>query len=187
MSAVVVSHAYDSNATSAWYPSVRARLEPLGHTVSVPDLPEPQAPRPAAWVGGLAERTSAAPPGETVLVGHSIGGVNVLRFLEQHPLDRGVFGGVVLVATPAHEVGYAALAEFFDGPFDWTRIARAARRFSVLVAADDPVLTADPFEHAAIFVRELNATATVLPHGGHFMEADLPGLIPLVRDSFPGR
>ncbi len=169
MSAIVVSHAYGNDEHSVWYPYLREQAQPLGHQVEVPNLPDTQAPRPAPWRTALAERALAAPASETVLVGHSIGAVNILRFLEQHDPDRdGVFAGVLLVGAMAHEVGYDALAEFFAEPFDWAKIRRSARHFRVLNAADDPVLVPNPFEHTAIFVTELGATATVPPEGGHF-------------------
>jgi uncharacterized protein len=169
MSTIVVSHAYGNDENSVWYPYLGEQLQPLGHKVEVPNLPGTQAPSPAPWRAALAERALTAPASETVLVGHSIGGVNVLRFLEQHDADRdGVLAGVLLVATPAHEVGYDALAAFFAEPFDWAKIRRSARRFHVLIAADDAVLTPNPFEHVAIFVNDLGATATVTAEGAHF-------------------
>ncbi|GAA1658611.1 RBBP9/YdeN family alpha/beta hydrolase [Actinoplanes couchii] len=169
MSTIVISHAYGNDEHSVWYPYLREQLQQRGHTVEVPNLPDAQTPRLQPWRTAFAERALATPAGETVLVGHSIGAVNILRFLEQHDPERdGVFAGVVLVAAPAHEVGYDALAEFFTEPFDWATIRRSARHFHVLAAADDPVLTPDPFEHVAIHVTELGATGTVLPGGSHF-------------------
>jgi len=181
MSTVVIAHSFGSDGTSAWHPQARRDLEALGHTVKVPDLPDTNAPQPKAWKAAFADHTRASAPQDTILVGHSIGGVNVLRFLEEHDPTAGAFAGVVLVATPAHEVGYEALAAFFDKPFDWHSISRAASHFRVLVAADDPVLVPDPFEHAAILVQALQATATARPSGAHFMDPELPGLVELVE------
>ncbi|MFE3449210.1 alpha/beta hydrolase [Nonomuraea sp. NPDC059194] len=121
-------------------------LTARGHEVRVPQLPDPEAPQPEAWLKTLA--AEVADPADTVLVGHSIGGVNVLRLLEQH--DSAIFAGALLVATPAHEVGYDALAGFFAGGFDWARIRRAAAQIRVLVAVDDPVLTRPPRTRAAV-------------------------------------
>lgn len=169
MSTVVVSHRYSSDEHSDWYPYLRDEVQSLGHTVDIPNLPDALAPQPEPWRTAIAERASTAPAAEVVLVGHSVGAVNVLRFLQQHDPDRdGVFAGVVLVAAPAHEVGFDALAGFFAEPFDWPKIRRSARYFHVLAAADDTVLVPDPFEHVAIHVTELGATGTVLAEGGHF-------------------
>jgi predicted alpha/beta hydrolase family esterase len=193
MSTIVVSHAYASDEHSVWYPYLRDQLHSLGHTVDIPNLPDAHAPDPEQWRTALAERALAAPAEETVLVGHSIGAVNVLRFLESHDAERdGAFVGVVLVAAPAYEVGYEVLAGFFGKPFDWAAIRRGAQRFHVLAAADDPVLIPDPFGHAASFVTNLGATAVITPAGGHFGAApddriDLPEAVRIVLDTLGTR
>ncbi|GAB2547613.1 alpha/beta hydrolase [Nocardia heshunensis] len=166
MSNIVVSHGLQARADSVWFPTFRADLTRLGHDVVIPGLPDPDAPERDAWRKALAGAVSGKPE-DTILVGHSIGAVNVLRLLESHDAEAGVFAGVVLVSASAHEVGYDLLASFFDGGFDWPRIRAAANGFRVLQAIDDPVNAPEPLEHVGILVRELGAVATVLPAGGH--------------------
>ncbi|MFJ4091758.1 alpha/beta fold hydrolase [Kitasatospora sp. NPDC089913] len=170
MSEIVVSHGYGAGDDSVWFPYLTEQLAAAGHRVTVPRLPDSAAPRLEPWRKTYGDAALAAgPTGSTVLVGHSIGGVNVLRFLEQHDPDtQGVFAGVLLVATSAHEVGYDALAEFFEGGFDWARIRRSARRFRVLQAMDDPVNRPDPTEHVRLLVEGLGATAVLTATGAHF-------------------
>ncbi|MFD5750742.1 RBBP9/YdeN family alpha/beta hydrolase [Streptomyces sp. NPDC127033] len=193
MSTIVVSHAYNTDERSVWYPYLRDQLQLRGHTVDVPNLPDAHAPGLEQWQTAFAERALAAPAEETVLVGHSIGAVNILRFLERYDPDRGgAFAGAVLVAAPAYEVGYEALVEFFAKPFDWGAIRRTAQRFHVLAAADDPVLIPDPFGHVAALVTNLRATATITPTGGHFGATpddhiDLPEAVRLVLDTLGTR
>jgi predicted alpha/beta hydrolase family esterase len=189
MSTIVVSHGLGASPDSAWFPWFAADLEARGHRVIVPALPEPDKPEPAAWRETLARAAQTAPASDTVLVGHSIGGVNVLRMLEAH--HDGVFAGAVLVSTAAHEVGYDMLAGFFSTPFGWDRIRAAARRIRVLAAVDDPVNTPDPVEHVAELVRGLAATAVVLADGGHLGaypddRIDLPEAVQLTLDCLNG-
>jgi len=169
MSAIVVNHGLEARSDSVWFPYFAAELAAQGHTVAIPNLPESEAPRLDSWRTAFAEAAAAAgPASDTVLVGHSIGGVNVLRMLEQHDVaTAGRFAGVLLVSTAAHEVGYDLLAEFFDEPFDWARIRGAAREFRVLAAADDPVNVPDPVEHVGLLVRGLEATAVLTATGSH--------------------
>ncbi|MEU8778708.1 alpha/beta hydrolase [Streptomyces sp. NPDC048606] len=193
MSEIVVSHGYGASDDSVWFPYLTDRLGAAGHRVTVPRLPQTTAPRPEPWRKTYAEAVRAAgPAGSTVLVGHSIGAVNVLRFLEQHdPESDGVFAGVLLVAASAHEVGYDELAEFFEGGFDWARIRRAARGFRVLQALDDPVNQPDPTAHVRLFVQGLGATAVVTPTGGHFGatpddHVEVPEAVRLVTELLAG-
>ncbi|MGF6889137.1 putative alpha/beta hydrolase family esterase [Nocardia sp. GAS34] len=166
MSTIVVSHGLGARSDSVWFPTFRAELETAGHQVVIPDLPNSEAPQVKPWIETLAS-VATAPAQDTVLVGHSIGAVNVLRFLEQYDVASGVFAGVVLVSTSVHEVGYDLLAEFFEREFDWTRIRAAASQFRALIAIDDPVNAPNPLAHLDVLVRELGATAVVLPDGGH--------------------
>ena len=181
MSKVVVSHAIEVDPDSVWYPQLRDDLVALGHQVEIVRLPDPQAPDADAWLAALTEATAAAPASETVLVGHSLGGINTLRLLQRHAGERGsAFAGVVLVATMAHSVGYDALAGFFEPELEWAAIRRAARQFRVLIAVDDPVLTPDPIEHLRLLVTGLGATAVLKPSGGH-----LPSWSPKAPPNLP--
>lgn len=188
MSRIVVSHEYASGPDEAWYPHLRDELVLRGHQVRVPQLPEPDAPQPEAWRTTLGGEV--AEPADTILVGHSIGGVNVLRQLEQHDAaQEGSYAGALLVATPAHEVGYDELAGFFDGGLDWKRIQAAATQFRVLVAVDDPVLTPEPLGHVGLLADKLGATALVTPTGQHFSRQqnrrELHEAIALVAEMLP--
>jgi uncharacterized protein len=193
MSTIVVSHGLGASPDSVWFPWFAAELEALGHRVTVPALPEPDKPDPRAWRETLARAAAlAGPANDTVLVGHSIGGVNVLRMLEAHDTGQaGPFAGTVLVSTACHEVGYDLLAGFFNPPFEWNRIRAAARNFRVLAAADDPVNIPDPVGHAGELVRALAATAVVLPGGGHLGahpadRIELPESVRLTLDCLTG-
>ncbi|MFI8973965.1 alpha/beta fold hydrolase [Nocardia asteroides] len=185
MSTIVVSHGFEARSDSVWFPYLTAALTERGHRVVIPDLPEAGAPKLEPWRATLAAAATAGAPADTVLVGHSIGSVNVLRMLEQY--EGPPFAGAVLVSTSAHEVGYDILAEFFDGPFDWTRIRAAATDFRLLSAIDDPVNAAAPMEHVGLLVRGLGARAVVLPTGGHLGafaddHIDLPEAVTLVEE-----
>ncbi|MFE3183886.1 RBBP9/YdeN family alpha/beta hydrolase [Streptomyces violascens] len=191
MSTIVLSHGFGMSKGDHWYPYLEGELTAEGHAVRIPQLPEPGAPEAGAWLKALTAEVVDVPAGETVLVGHSLGGVNVLRLLEAHDVEtEGPYAGVVLVASMAGEVGYDALAPFFEPDFDWARIRRAARSFAILHAADDPVTGAATSEHIMKFVTELGATATVTATGGHFPSTSgtrlrLPEALRLIRTALP--
>jgi len=151
-----------------WFPYLARRLRALAHEVQVPQLPNSDVGL-ESWREMLAATVASGAAADTVLVGHSIGGVNLLRLLERHNVATdGAFAGVVLVSTQSHEVGYDAVKEFFATPFDFPRIRRAATTFRVLAAVDDPVNVPDPIEHVRTLVTGLGATALLTPTGGHF-------------------
>ena len=66
--------------------------------LAAPIMPKPDAPDAAAWEAALGEhlRQQQTP---LVLVGHSLGGSVILRYLADHGIPAGL-AGVVLIATP---------------------------------------------------------------------------------------
>ncbi|MEV6770621.1 alpha/beta fold hydrolase [Nocardia sp. NPDC051030] len=188
MSTIVISHGYAMSNDDHWYPYLREQLQASGDEVRIPQFPEPAAPVAADWLETLQKQVADLDPADTVLVAHSLGGVNLLNMLQRHDIEgRGPFAGVVFVASMAGEVGYDALAAFFENGFDWPRIRAAAKNFRVLHAADDPVTAAATPEHIMRFVTELGAIATVTPTGGHFpttpdQRLELPEALRLVRE-----
>jgi predicted alpha/beta hydrolase family esterase len=194
MSTVVISHGYGADCTSVWFPYARQALEAQGHRVHIPDLPDSHAPQPDPWLAALRELITDTDPADTVLVGHSVGGINVLRLLQGHDVDvDGRFAGAVLVATPARmPMGYESLAGFFAEPFDWPRLRRTAGEYRILTAEDDPVLQPDPVQHVRELVVGLQATATLTATGAHYGATpddhiDLPEAVRLVLDCLPAR
>ncbi|MFZ3469573.1 RBBP9/YdeN family alpha/beta hydrolase [Streptomyces sp. 4.24] len=192
MGKIVIAHGYGMGAGDHWYSAVGEEFAAEGHEVRIPNFPEPFAPEADVWLKELEEEAApgpgGVPAGETVLVGHSLGGVNVLRLLQRHDTEaEGAFAGVVFVASMSGEVGYEALAPFFTPEFDWRKIRRAAREFRVLHAADDPVTGEKTGEHVLRFVRELGAQARVTASGGHFPSSggsrlELPDAVRLIRE-----
>lgn len=168
MGTVIIAHGFAVTPRHHWYPAVASAVTGAGHNVVVPPLPNASAPQAQEWVAALHAQVGRFAAPETVLIGHSLGGVALLRLLEQHDAAAaGMFAGVVLVTTPAHAVGYAGQEPFFEPVFAWRRIKESARRYQVIATADDPVAVPDPFEHVKTFVHGLGATATIKPDGGH--------------------
>lgn len=193
MSTIIVAHSIGATNDDNWYPALAADLRSEGHRVVVPQLPDPDAPQPDAWLKTLTEAAADSPATDTVLVGHSLGGVSILRLLERHDTGaRGAFAGLLLVASMARSVGYEQLAGFFQPSFDWPVIKAAAGRARVLHAGDDPVTGAATGDHVMQFVTGLAATAIITPSGGHFPSTgedcrSLPDAVDLIRGILEGR
>src|SRR3712207_5812170 len=79
-------------------------------------MPDADNPAYAAWKGRIA-RELAAPDGEVILVGHSLGGSLLLKYLSEENPERPV-AGLFLIAAPhwgaeGWEVGEYALQDDF--------------------------------------------------------------------------
>ena len=90
--------AYDGSRDH-WHNRLARRLEELGHTVSYPQLPSPDAPRLADWLAILRRELGAmAKPGtERVVICHSLGCLLWIHHVAEpsRPVDR-----LLLVAPP---------------------------------------------------------------------------------------
>ena len=107
-----------------------------------------------------------------VLIGHSVGGITVLRYLESLDLEE-PFAQTILVATNVFDVGYEEItAEFLATALNYERIKKNVRQVVAISAIDDPVLAPDPVKHGLVLLQQLDAKLIVLPRGGHFTPLD---------------
>lgn len=178
MKQVVISHGFQVTPELTWgnppgllwYPALKETLTKKGYTVSIPLLPDPDHPRVEPWTDAFG-RAVDGDPDSTILVGHSIGSANVLRYLERREGEK-PFAGAILVSANAFEVGYTDLAEFFATAFAYERIRKNVKQIVTIFAIDDPVLAPDALKHGLIFLKQLDARMIVLPSGGHFTPSD---------------
>ena len=97
-----IIHGWDGSPEEDWYPWLKQELEKKGFQVTVPAMPETNAPKIETWVTHLVRAVGQVDE-NTFLVGHSIGCQTILRYLEQLPMGQRV-GGVVLVAGWVHRL-----------------------------------------------------------------------------------
>lgn len=167
---VVLSHAFEGSPDLTFYPALRKHLNAAGIATAVPQMPD--IPDPGSWARAF-EAAITAPAAETLLIGHSLGGMNILRFLGQRPADSQPFAGLVLVSTPLFDVGYEALRAFFEGALNWERIRHAAGdRIVGIYAANDPILAPDPLAHVRSLLDGGASKVVVFSRGGHFAPFD---------------
>ncbi|MBD2768202.1 alpha/beta hydrolase [Hymenobacter sp. BT664] len=170
MNRVVLSHACPATPETAWYPYIRQKLTQKGFEMEIPQLPDPEHSRLQSWQNAFAPIADEA-PANTVLIGHSLGCINVLRYLEQYEgADK--FPLVILVAPPAFDLGYPNLADFFATPLDFSGLKQKAEKVVVLVTPTDRVLQPEPVQHGLKYVQEAGAKLIVLAEGGHFAPFD---------------
>jgi predicted alpha/beta hydrolase family esterase len=156
-----------------WFPWLKKELVAQGFDAVVPDFPHSLLPSMNAWVQSLAQ---LEPDENTVLIGHSLGGVLILRFLEAYDVR---VGSVFLAATPVNDLGWPQLKKsgFFKEPFDFKTIRSRARNFLIMSDAEDPFVA---LSHGDVLANELNCKHSVLHQGDHFMTLTFPELLELI-------
>ena len=150
-----------------WFPWLKSKLEAKGLQVFVPQFPTPEGQSLEAWLrvlNPLMEKIGF----ETIVIGHSLGGIFTLKLLERisSPIKL-----AVLVGTP---IGAGFVKNFerdsaFAGfEFDWNKIKANAGRFIVYQSDNDPYVGLENGEQLA---RNLGGELSFIPNAGHFNKA----------------
>ena len=175
---IIIIHGFESNSHEHWFMAAKEKFEnpPAGggFKVFVPDMPGAFFPKKDDWVKVITEFN---PDKNTVLIGHSLGGVAILRYLE---IASRKVAQAILIATPFEAMKFGAIENFFDGGFEWEKIKNNAADIIVLNEDNDPAV---PLEHGQQLAQKLNAQLIVQPGYVHFDKINLELLEKLIFHS----
>ncbi len=178
MRRVILVHRWNGTPEADWYPWFKRELEGEGIRVEVPAMVPADAPNRERWVAQLSEFVGV-PDEETYLVGHSVGCITILRYLEGLPEGQRV-GGVVLIAGFTDNLGYEELTNYFTTPINWSKIQSHVERFIAIHSDNDQYV---PLRHGDVFRDQLGAALTVLHDRKHFEAEDGTTTFPEARDA----
>ena len=163
---VFIFHGTEGYPEENWFPWMKEQLEEKGCKVFVPQFPSPPLvpAKISEWLEVMNKYEQYIDE-NTILIGHSLGGVFALRILEQlkHPV-RAVF----LVGTP---IGVKPIANYdrdnsFSGfDFNWSTIQSNSKHFDVFQSDNDPYVSLGNGKQLA---KELGVELTFIPNAGHF-------------------
>lgn len=176
-----IIHGWKAFPEGCWRPWLGKHLESKGDKVSVPAMPNTIHPKADEWTGHISGIVGK-PDESCFFVGHSLGCISILRYIESLPEDAKV-GGIILVAGFTSNLGYDDLDSFFQTKIDWRKISGICKRVSVLHSDDDHFVS---LHYGDIFKKHLNAKLVVMNNMGHFSDdrniTQLPILIELIDD-----
>lgn len=145
---------------------MKKKLEQKGYSVFVPQFPTPPAipAKIVEWFDVL-EKYKQYINEDTVFIGHSLGGIFLLRVLEKlrHPVKAAFFVGTPIGIEPI--VNYDRDKSFSGFSFEWTIIRKKARHFEVFQSDDDPCVG---LENGSELAKNLDVMLTFVPNAGHF-------------------
>lgn len=169
MARVIIVHGFKGKPNTNWKPWLKAQLEDRGITVSVPAMPNTDNPIAEEWVAELSN-VVAEPNEDTFLVGHSLGCITILRYLESLPEGSKV-GGCVFVAgfTGRFNKYNGGHDSFFDHELGWDAIKSHSSTFVAIQSDDDKNVE---IEQLDLFNQKLNAQTVRLSGMGHFGSSD---------------
>ena len=177
-----IIHGWEGYPEGGWRPWLKKKLEEKGFEVIIPAMPDTANPTMEKWVPYLAHLVATSDK-NTYFIGHSLGCITILRYLETLKEGQKV-GGVVLVAGFAHDLEYdgykGELLSFFQIPVNWEEIKKHCNKFVSIHSDDDPWV---PVKHNEIFKKKLGAEAIVMHKMKHFSGDDGINELPIALDS----
>lgn len=163
---IYVIHGYTASPSANWFPSLKEALESKTVEVIIPEMPNPHHPRYAEWMDHL-EATIEGPDENTVLIGHSLGCVSLLNYLNNDKTRR--VGGLFLISGFVEETPLPALTGFMQSKLDYDRLIGQADIRMAISAKDDDII---PFGYSEKMAEKLKTEFTLLDEGGHFIDRD---------------
>lgn len=172
---IILIHGYKASSKTGFFPWLYDELRRAGNDVIAPDLPNPEEPTPEEWTKYLLDVVSYVDD-ETIIVGHSIGGAETLRFLEAVEA-RSTPKGVILISTP-WMIRDDKFRGFFMSELDFDVLMWKASRFIVMHSKDDDKI---PFDHAEKYAKVLHAKLIDVPGAGHFQGEEYPEILAAIQ------
>ena len=163
MKRAIIVHCWGGYSNYCWYQDVKQRLEKRGFEVTVPAMPDSDAPELSKWLPVL-QRVVEEPDRELYLIGHSLGVATILRYLEGLG-ERERIGGMVSVAGFAENVGFDELNSFFVEPMDLERIKERAKAVVAIASDNDPYVD---LKYSEELRDRLGAKLEIMHDMGHF-------------------
>ncbi len=169
---ILIVHGWDASPSQHWFFPAKEKFEKAGFNVFLPEMPGNYFPKKEEWLKIIEETVKGD---DWIFIGHSLGGVAVLKYLENAPFRA---KHIILIATAYEPMSFQPIENFFDMPFEWEKIKSNCPKFDIVIESDDPVV---PTEHGKNFVKNLGGKLHILPGGTHFHSIDLDFLEGLIK------
>jgi predicted alpha/beta hydrolase family esterase len=162
MKRAYIVHGYGGSPDKNWFPWLKTELEKIGMEVTVPAMPNTDEPKYSAWLAHL-QKVIVNPDEDTYLVGHSLGCITILQYLNNLESNKKI-GGVVLAAGFAKPIHFTELNGFFDIALDEEKIKNSVNKIVAINSDNDEHV---PYWQAEEIQKRFGAELIKIENGGH--------------------
>ena len=175
---IILVHGFNANPAMNFHPWLADELRNRGFEVLTPalSLKSGEELDPLKIIEELKVQVGFLKK-DDILLGHSLGGVVVLRYLEAAEMTE-TPRAVILVASP-WKVARPELRHFFLDELDTDVVMWKAREFVVIHSSDDKLV---PIEHGKKLAEVLKARFIQTEGDDHFMAEQYPILLQTIED-----
>jgi hypothetical protein len=159
---VFIIHGWEGTPESNWFPWLKMELEKNHFQVTVPQMPHADYPLEEEWVSSITQIVGV-PDEHTYFVGHSLGCIAILRYIESLPVKRKI-GGIILVSGFVTSLAIPEIENFVDHPVDFEKIRLSVKHRILIHSDDDPYV---PLSQGRYMEKMLDAQLHIIHQGGH--------------------
>ncbi len=163
---VFLIHGFDGTPNGGWRPYVMKGLADRDIYAASLAMPTPGTPQLNEWLEELHRHVIRNQNDDVYLIGHSLGGTTILRYIETY--DASNIKGVISVSAPCHQNANEKIQSFLSQDFDWAKMKNKVPRVVVVHGDNDPMV---PVSDAQEIARELGGKLILIPNGKHLNSA----------------
>ena len=159
---VFLIHGFQGTPNGGWRPYLMSELEKHDVYACALSMKNPDEPQLSQWLEEIKRRGDYNPKDEIYLIGHSLGGTTILRYIEQ--FDCKNIKGVVIASAPCHQNKNEKIQNFLETDLNWSIMKNKVSNVVVIHGSDDPNVSMSDAEEIA---KELGGKLIVIPNGKH--------------------
>ena len=160
---IFIFHGTGGSPDGNWFPWLKQKLEKNRLNVIIPKFPTPAGQSLKAWFKVFNQYKQYVNE-KTIFIGHSLGGMFLLKVLEQlkHPVHAAFFVSAPVGVKPIkfYNSDYA----FVHFVFNWPVIIKKVKTFSVYHSDNDPYVC---LGNGKMLAKQLRVALTLIPKAGH--------------------
>ncbi|WP_340622000.1 RBBP9/YdeN family alpha/beta hydrolase [Xenorhabdus siamensis] len=166
---VIIVHGYIASPSSHWFPWLSKVLTEQGAEVIVPEMPDSLSPKPEAWAKKLTEVVPKT-DGNTIFIGHSLGCVTLLRYLEVICSTTDQIGGYILVSGfDSMQCTLPELANFTFQPLNYVLLREVTKHRISIISSNDEIVSP---QSSYALANSLQTEIINIENAGHFLDRD---------------
>jgi len=159
---IFLIHGFDGVPNGGWRSWLMSEFSKLDVYTCALSMPTPDSPILSEWLEEIKRVVERNPNDDIYLVGHSLGGTAILRFVEMYNFPN--IKGLVSVSGPCNKNKNEKITEFLEKDFDFKTIKERAGKIAVIHGDNDPLV---PLADAETIARETGGKLIVIPNGKH--------------------
>ncbi|WP_428740869.1 RBBP9/YdeN family alpha/beta hydrolase [Tenacibaculum sp.] len=163
---IYLIHGYTASPDSNWFQDLKNNLENEFINVSILNMPDSQNPKLNGWINHMENHIKDIDE-HTIFIGHSLGCVSILNFLNQFKATK--IKGLFLISGFVESSPIPELIEFVKPKLNYNHLKEITKTRVAISAIDDDII---PFEYSKIMAEKLDAKFTLLEEGKHFIDRD---------------